>query len=323
VNTAPHSCRLLLAGVGACALAAVGCSDSGQIGSGEAFRVRDGQFFSGELPGKDPVENPADAEAPRITSLESANLDVFQGQGAKPFRGRASKDAYAVALALEGARGYWVVPVGALDPVADEYTWEASTDFDLSLEPGKHALRVVALDEQERAGTQLELDLCVRGRVVDNGSACSASRKPPRAVITLSWDNNADLDLQVVDAEGRVFDAKRSTSLGGDATTEEGESLPALDRDSNAGCVADGFRTENLVWNEQIPEGRYGIYVNLFDPCRQAAVRFRAAVYTPSEPDDDNSEEILVERYARSGVLLDSAVNPTSSRGLFAGEFTF
>jgi hypothetical protein len=314
-------------------LAAVGCDRTTQIGVGEAFRVRDAQFVRGELPGDEPKDLPpvavdggSDEDPPRITALETFNLDVRQGQGAKAFRGRTSDSAVAVAIALEGvSTGYWVLPVGSTDPATGEYTWEASTDFDISIDPGRHALRVVAIDKSERAGTQLELKVCVRGRVADNGSACSPTRTPPRAVISLSWDANADLDLQVVGPGGQVFDSKRSSGPAsgtlGDAGSESSE-LPALDRDSNAGCVIDAIRTENLSWNEESPSGRYGLYVNLFDACKQAAVRFRVAVYTPREKGSD-AGEILEERYARSGELLDLAVNPTSSRGLFLGEYRF
>jgi hypothetical protein len=87
--------------------------------------------------------------------------------------------------------------------------------------------------------------------------------------------------------------------------------------------VFDGIRTENLIWNDEIPEGKYGLYVNLFDACKQPAVRFRVAVYTPSERSDADAGVVLEERYARSGELLDLAVNPTHSRGLFAGEYRF
>jgi hypothetical protein len=310
-------------------LAAVGCDRSVQIGVGQAFRVRDAQFIGGDLPGEDPKDLPPPAapdggdgaDGPRITALETFNLDVLQGQGAKAFRGRTSDSASSVAIALNGiSTGYWVMPVGATDPATGEYTWEASTDFDTSIEPGRHALRVVAIDDRGRAGTQLELQVCVRGRVADNGSACSPSRTPPRAVISLSWDLNADLDLQVVGPGGLVFDAKR-TPAPGDAGADMAE-LPRLDRDSNAGCVVDGIRTENLIWSDAVPEGKYQLYVNLFDSCKQPAVRFRVAVYTPRERGTD-AGELLAERYARSGEVLDLSVNPTSSRGLFVGEYRF
>lgn len=313
----------------------LGCEQNSQIGTGEAFRVRDAQFFREPLPGGKPSKEPPKPAAdggsdedehvpPSITALETFNLDVLQGQGAKPFRGRATDNASSVALALDGvSNGYWVLPVGAPDISTGELTWEAATDFDISIDPGRHPLRVVAIDDQGRAGRQLELQICVRGRVADNGSACSPSRKPPRAVISLSWDSNVDLDLQVIGPGNRVFDAKRSKSPVAADAGMESEQLPAVDRDSNSGCVIDGVRTENLIWTEDVPEGRYLLYANLFDACKQPAVRFRIGVYTAREREDADAGEMLVERLVRSGELLDLAVNPTSTRGLFVGEIRF
>jgi hypothetical protein len=314
---------------------ALGCEQNQNLGNDEAFRVRDAQFISGALPGGRPTSEPPKPAAdggsdededapPSITALETFNLDVQQGQGAKPFRGRASDNASSVALAVPGvSTGHWVLPVGAPDTATGEFTWEAVTDWDVSIEPGRHALRVVAIDDRGRAGTQLELQICVRGKVADNGSACSPSKKPPRAVISLSWDTNVDLDLQVVGPGGKVFDAKHASAPGAADAGMDSEEVPALDRDSNPACMLDGVRTENLIWSEDVPEGKYTIYANLFDACKQPAVRFRAAVYTASERDGADAGEVLSERYALSGELLDLAVNPTSTRGLFVGEYEF
>lgn len=310
-------------------LLVAGCDRSAQIGTAEAFRVRDAQFIRGTLPGDEPKDEPPKAppdggkgNGPRITALETFNLDVLQGQGAKAFRGRASDDAVSVAVALDGvSNGYWVLPIGATDPATDEYTWEVSTDFDTSIEPGRHPLRVVAIDKRGQAGNQLELQVCVRGRVADNGSACSATRMPPRAVISLGWDVNADLDLRVIGPNGEVLSAK-GAAASGDAGTDDTSTVAMVDRDSNAGCVVDGIRTENLIWNDEDPEGNYRIYVSLFDACKQPAVRFRVAVYTPRDRDSD-AGEVLAERYSRDGEILDLAANPTSSLGLFVGEYRF
>jgi hypothetical protein len=320
-------------------LAALGC---GQADSGisHAFRVRDAQFFEGELPGTPASGMPAsaghgaaDAGAsaadggvsagpPRITSVETANLNVSQGQGGKAFRGRASKNAASLAIALadsEPKPGYWVLPMGAPDPSTDELTWNAVTDFDASISTGKHALVLVAIDSQGRAGEQLALDLCVTGRVPDNGSACYPDKQPPHAVISLQWDVNADLDLEVVEPGGRVVDSQHpSDAPAADGGTADGSSSTAvIDRDSNAGCVIDGLRTENMVWNAGAPPaGTYGIYVNLFDACKQPAVRFRIAVYT-----DDGGD--LTEQLVKDGELIDISANPRAEHGLFVTEYTF
>jgi hypothetical protein len=313
--------------------AALGCGQA-DSGAAHAFRVRDAQFFAGELPGTPAGDmsgsagplaaDGGDAGPPRITSVETANLDVFQGQGGKAFRGRASKNAASLAIALADSEpnpGYWVLPTGAPDPSTDELTWNAVTDFGSSIPTGKHDLVLVAIDSQGRAGEQLVLALCVTGRVPDNGSACYPNKQPPHAVISLQWDVNADLDLQVVEPGGRVVDSQHPS----DASTADGgmggepSSVGVIDRDSNAGCSVDGLRTENMVWNGAVPAGTYGIYVNLFDACKQSAVRFRIAVYT----DDGADPPTLIERLVKNGELLDIAADPRAERGLFVTEYAF
>ncbi|MGC4067080.1 MAG: hypothetical protein QM784_21065 [Polyangiaceae bacterium] len=185
--------------------------------------------------------------------------------------------------------------------------------------PGYHDVRFVAIDKDGHAGRQIEFPLCVRSRVPDNFNACAPSANAPEAVISLRWDSNVDLDLQVVDPHGNVIDGKQTTSV------PVGESVDptagVLDRDSNAGCVIDGIRYENLVWNTTAPKGRYGIYVNLFDSCKQPVVHFEVAVYGAVSVDGAGKK--LESYYSRSGVLMDYQANAGVGRGLFITEFDF
>jgi len=322
---------LRFASLGLCGMLSFGCA-SNQSGAAEGFRVRGAEFIEGPLPGEPttdmPSAEPGDAEPfLRVTSFETASLDVMQGQGGKGFRGRVSQDAAAVGVALAGVgSGYWVLPVGVADFSTDppELTWNVSVDFDRTIKVGKHKLLVVAIDEQGNAGQQFGLDVCVAGLVPDNRSACYPDKAPPRAVIALTWDVNADLDLQVVDPDGRVIDAKHPNTLD---LNEMGKLPPesgSIDRDSVAACVGDGLRSENLIWNTDAPQGAYQIYVNMFDACKQPAVRFRVAVYAAPNPDDpDDTTSFRTPRMRKSGELLDLAANPAADRGLFVAEYEF
>jgi hypothetical protein len=255
-----------------------------------------------------------------LTGIETANLEVRQGQGAKVISGRAERDASSVAIALAGVgTGYWVVPTGVLDAATGELTWSVSADFDVTIRPGQYTVRVVAIDEAGKAGEQLSQSLCILGRVPDNGRACDDQAQPPRAVISLQWDTNVDLDLQVVAPDGSVLDAKHPTGSGAAAFASA-----TLDRDSNAACAVDGIRTENVVWNDEWPEGRYHVFANLFDACGEASVRFSVSVYSAeSSADDDVAADMLARRLRRSGELLDMAVDPRAARGLFVTDVAF
>jgi hypothetical protein len=303
------------------------CADVAQEqnGADEPFRIRDAQFVRAPLPGKAPKKaadtGAAPSRAPQITSLMSLNSVVVQGQGGKSFTGRASKDGVGVALALKGvSSGYWVAPLGTIDPPTGEPSWTVSTDFDRNLKPGNYQLLVAAVDEHGVAGQQQALMLCVDSRVPDNKKVCNPDLPLPKAVISLSWDNNADLDLQVETPDGTLVESKQPLTAPPD-----GDMLPddvgALDRDSNAGCTVDGIRTENLVWQNVKPSGLFRIYANLFDACKQPAVRFRVEVYT-AVSEDDGSEH-LQQWVARGGELLDISANGGAARGLFVTEFKF
>ena len=82
-------------------------------------------------------------------------------------------------------------------------------------------------------------------------------------VVHLEWDTEADLDLHVVDAAGAEIFYRNITdyvppgpSDDSDADTNLGD-YGELDFDSNANCVIDGRRQENVVWKNAAPHGHY------------------------------------------------------------------
>jgi hypothetical protein len=316
----------------ACALAcaASACAaNSDQIGVDEPFRIRDAQFVRGTLPGKPPAKVNATVmgahaagSGARITQLTSLNNVVYQGQGGKKFEGQGSTASRSVAIALAGVgSGYWVLPMGGVDPQTDNLTWTAVSDFDRGLRPGTRELRAVAIDEHGVAGQQAALTLCVAPEVPDNLHVCDGKRPLPKAVITLTWDANVDLDLQVRTPDGQIIDSKHPLTAEPDDMGMLPDDVGIIDRDSNAGCALDGIRAESLVYANVKPQGRYGIYANLFDACKQPAVRFHVAVY--GLVTDDNGGERLKQWVARDGELLDLSANGGSARGLFVTEFVF
>jgi hypothetical protein len=317
---------LALAGLGA-----LGCGNSQQatIGPSQPFRVRGAQFISGAFPGEPPPDagsTAAEDGQPLVTAADLNSSVAIQGQGGKAVSGRATASSHAVGIALdELGGGYWVVPTRLLDLVTGDVTWSATLDFDRSIAPGLHPLRFVAFDENGNPGAQIAVKFCITGLVPDNLSACEPSIAPPAAVISLSWDTNVDLDLQVVTPEGVVVTPKHPSTVppmgdaGADAAAPSG-ALGTIDRDSNANCAVDGVRTENLVFQKEAPEGLYQIYASLFDSCKQPNVHFSVAVYG-AEPVDGGKQLKLY--YQRGGELLDLQVNPTADRGLFVTEFSF
>jgi hypothetical protein len=308
----------------ACALAlalALGCGgDSLTTGLREPLRVEDAQFRDGPLPGLPPLTAAdlnagAQPVAPFSTPPEVSGRIVSPSDVAFGVSGRASTDAYAVGFALAGlGSGYWTVPVSAPDPSNnDELTWRVSVDFGPSVPPGLQRLLVAAFDGARHAGTQREIELCVRAPTADNLNVCDATLEPPGLVVSLSWDNAADLDIELVAPDGSVVD--RSNTRGNGPGTQGAQ----LERDANANCQPSGVPRENVIWQTRPPAGSYLVYVNLQDNCGAASAAFSVSAHE-SAPGDVDGEFRQVETFRAASSLAGLTANGGAARGLFVTE---
>ena len=75
--------------------------------------------------------------------------------------------------------------------------------------------------------------------------------------------------------------------------------------------------------DEPRPEGRYRIYVNLYDACRQPSVRFAVSVSEAVGGEDEDEVKHLEQKRTYRGELLDFQANGGSDRGLFVAEYVF
>jgi hypothetical protein len=327
--------RVLLA-----ALLASACSDGQKnpAGAAEPFRLRNAEFFPGSLPGSAPL--PAgtpftDDEPARIVVVALGSI-VTQGQASRGISGNATTKTWSIGMELQGlGTGWWMVPVGDLDGtmVPPNLSFSAKADFGLNLPVGPAALELVAIDQQGVAGPHTEFPFCIASSGPAGVSSCPATKvQVPAAAITLSWDVNADLDLQVTTPDGKLVTPKDpyvSDDDAGDTTK------PHVDRDSNPNCVIDGARRESLIWptpktgSAALPSGRYGINVNMYAACGQQAVHFKVQVTTAAPADTgaagagDDAELIEKVTFERSGELVPVQTNPTESKGLFVTEYDF
>jgi len=294
-------------------------------GLDEPMRVQSGQFISGELPGSPPgtagTSGPDDL---RVTSIVYSNRIVLPGQAGKKLSGRASNRASAVGLRLADlGSGYWVVPIGAPDPqFPGELTWEADTDFALAASAfaGFHALRVVAIDAAGVAGEQNEVNMCLASREPDNLNACNPNTPPPDVVVSLFWDAAVDLDLRAVLPGGISVDPKHPLS---DPTADGGAQSPDvafITRDSLAGCVDDGLRQEDLVWQKR-PTGTVDLYVQLANACGRPSTNFTYVVF---EAEGDVPNRHLVEHFRVSGRIVNPlSDNESNVPPLYVASYSF
>jgi hypothetical protein len=187
---------------------------------------------------------------PRVSQVDSLNNSVKRGTAGKNLRVVVSQNARTVAIGLEGDPGYWVVPVAARSiEFAPDLELSASVDFDRSILLGPARVWFAASDASGHYGPPRSLDLTILDDI-------------PSApfVVSLSWTANVDLDLVVVQPDGKVVTNKAVR------TAADGPSAARIDLDSNASCVLDGHRIENALFT-QTPLGEYRVFVRQASPC--------------------------------------------------------
>lgn len=292
---------LFVAGAGVAAIAALACEDGAIFTSGatEPIRVRNGQFIKGDLP--------HDSGGPKILTIDSQNNSVVPGATGKHLAGSVEGTATAFALRLADAgNGFWTLPVGAADPQMPQVlTWDAFLDFARDIRPGEHDLQIVAVDADGHYGPINPLPLTF-----------SSLLPAGKALITLRWDSDVDLDLHVVAPSGKEIDPKHgSTSVDGgvDPQNPPPPGVGVIDRDSNAGCVIDSYRQEDVVFADAPAPGRYLLRVDMFSACGLPATNFVVEVWLDGK---------VV--FHQPGRLIDlDADGGGPGSGLYVGDVTF
>ncbi|HYV49064.1 MAG TPA: hypothetical protein VFA20_29595 [Myxococcaceae bacterium] len=225
-----------------------------------AFRVPGAQYVPGEMED--------DSGGPSAATLYLSRSQVPAGTRSLLVSGSLEPAAGGVLLGLDGDRGHWVMPAGPPDPtVPDLLTFTARADLSPLAEVRTWTLRVRATGADGRAGPALETELNV----------LPAGALGGELVFSLAWDTDADLDLHVVDPAGNEVWARNINSW---QPPPPGAPPPppdawlaggVLDFDSNAGCVIDGRRRENVVWARPPPSGHYRVLVDTPSLCGAGA----------------------------------------------------
>jgi hypothetical protein len=242
------------------------------------FRVANAQFYIGAPP--------SPSSDTRVTAIDSLNNSVWAGQLNKALAGRVAGAGRSVALRFPDDVGYWIVPVGAADQnMPDQLTWSAKVSFAEQLAPGGYDLQVFAIDGTERFGPPSTLTLTVRARQLDATKT--------KLAFALRWDTETDLDLHVVvpsDPPAIVWARSQSSYVpppGEPADPGRIAAAGTLDFDSNAQCVIDGRREENVSWRSDTgapPHGSYAVLIDTFSLCAANAAHWSVDVFVAGDP---------------------------------------
>jgi hypothetical protein len=268
--------------VKAVVLLLAGCAGGATTDPGLAAHVRiaNAQYVEGAMPSA--------TTAVAVTSIDSLNNSIFSGQVGKSLAGRIGPGGVAVAIGFAGDPGYWIVPSGAPDlDVPGELTWSAKASFADDLDAGAHDLLVAAVDGGHNFGPPNTLSLTVQSRQLDLTGT--------KLAVSLRWDTESDLDLHLVDPDGIIVWNGNLNSYvppppGDPVDPNAAAAGGILDFDSNAQCLIDGRREENIAWRGDMampPHGTYSVLVDTFSLCAATTAHWNVDVFV-----DGNDQSI-------------------------------
>jgi hypothetical protein len=196
---------------------------------------------------------PSATGGPTIVNALLARNTIPDTLPLNSFTGDMDPTATSAIIGFSDDVGYWIVPAGGPSPDApNDPTFNAILNWGSNIKVGSHTLLVSGVNATGNIGSSVPNTL-----VITSPNAIIAP-----LVVSLSWDVNADLDLHVVTPDG-------SELWRGQFSNADGY----LDCDSNANCVIDDRRLENVVINT-LQSGTYIARVDTFSMCGQTEARF-------------------------------------------------
>jgi hypothetical protein len=253
---------LPVAGASACNQGA-----AADLGADAYMRLPGAQFVRGPMPEGSP-------KGPAVEAIRLVDDDIWAGLSDDPIGGALAPSATAAAIGLQGDLGYWLVPAGIPDVATpDEPSFSATATFSRGIVLGSYTLVVRAVDDAGAFGPPSTQILVAEPLPTD----------PPATgalVVTLTWDTESNLSLHVVDPAGAEIYWNDPSSQPPFHKADAG-SYGYIDYDSNANCVIDGLRREDVIWPAAPPPGKYTVRVDAPSLCGQPIANWsvRATLY--------------------------------------------
>lgn len=248
-------------------VAVAGCAggSSSDPGLHDLVRVPGAQYVPGPMP--------ADQSGPAVTSAGTSASIVRVGRTTS-LTGLVPRPTQAVAIAVVGDPGYFIITPGAPDLMLnDQLTFSARLSLSSQAEPGDVALQLRAVSPDGHFGPPTVLTL----------TATTAAAPDGTLVVSLAWDSQSDLDLHLVEPDGIEIWARKINSYqppppGQLPDPNAWKAGGILDFDSNAQCVLDGRRLEDVYWTQTPPSGHYLVRVDTFSLCSEIGAAWTVAV---------------------------------------------
>ncbi|HVT10425.1 MAG TPA: hypothetical protein VHO67_23350, partial [Polyangia bacterium] len=248
------------------------------------LRLSGAQFVAGALEPAAPVTTTAvvdgGARTPVVNGINLQTSTVSPGLQSLPLSGDV-ENGTSVLVGLAGDSGHWILPAPTADFLqSDNFIFQSKLSFSPLTPTGQHALLFRGVSPDGSIGPSLQVNLNVTAPVPTGA-----------LVISLAWDTNADLDLHVVAPNpsdpstpieiwskapvGLPPRVPGAPPLVGPELTAAVAAAGKLDFDSNANCVIDGHRQENVVFTEGPPAGDYVVRVDAFSMCGQVDAQWQ------------------------------------------------
>jgi hypothetical protein len=305
----------------------LGCDGGvrGRTGLEALLRASGGTFVDQPIPTAD---DPTVSNGPLI-NVGRYPSTAQPGQVGLSFAGILTQGGRSVAVGLADDRAYWIIPAPSVNQEVGskgELLFSANLSFSPLIAPGTHNLVMRAVGADGRMGSPTIAPVMIASFANVRGAF----------QIKLLWDTNADLDLHVivpVDPKDLIDPADPKAPKTIEVWNNQPSSLPPrpifepytaeeimngglLDYDSNAGCVIDGRREENIVWGAgPLPAGDYIVRVDTVSLCGEVDAQWQLDVFR-----DGNSTPIMAA-YGEA-VDTDTRFSHTQGAGVLALKFT-
>jgi hypothetical protein len=233
-----------------------GPTASSDPGDDAYMKVAGAQFVRGPLPS-------GSANGPSVLSINLVNSTIYPNFTGDAIAATLAPAATVAAVGLQGDVGYWLVVAGVPSfTTPTDPSLSANASFSAGIIAGQYTLVVEAADGQGNFGPpSTDILTAVTG-------APTVPVPVGQLVVTLTWDNDANLDLHVVDPSGQdLYWGEQSTQPPFMFQQVDGGSYGTIDYDSNANCVIDGLDQEDAVWKNAPPSGQYTVRVDAASLC--------------------------------------------------------